>query len=148
MSRDWKYIEEYLDRLARDVEEEPITKNHRDITRKAFHRFVLPHKEQLGLALDVGCGQAVALMLFREHGIPAIGVTLGEEDARVCRERGFDVRIGDQSFLEFPDGHFDLVWSRHCLEHSPMPLMTLFEYNRVVRDAGFVYVEVPQADSI
>lgn len=148
MARNWKYIDEYLDRLGGDVYAEPTTKNHKDITHKAFHRFVLPHKEYLRSVLDVGCGQATALVLFRQHGIPAIGVTLGEEDARVCRERGFDVRIGDQSFLEFPDGDFDLIWSRHCIEHSPMPLLTLFEYNRVVRDGGFVYIEVPQADSV
>ena len=63
-------------------------------------------------------------------------------------QRGFDVSLGDQSFLDFPDRHFGLAWSRHCLEHSPMPLLTLFEYNRVLRDDGFVYVEVPQPDSI
>jgi ubiquinone/menaquinone biosynthesis C-methylase UbiE len=92
---------------------------------------------------------AKTVHLAMQIGPPsAIPPAEAEKCRRVCRERGFDVRIGDQSFLEFPDGHFDLVWSRHCLEHSPMPLMTLFEYNRVVRDAGFVYVEVPQADSI
>ena len=148
MVRDWKYIEEYLDRLAGEVYAEPITKNHRAITRKAFSRYVAPNKSQFRLALDIGCGQGVALELFRDQGIPVIGVTLGEEDARACRERGFDVRLGDQSFLDFPDAHFDLVWSRHCLEHSPMPLLTLFEYNRVLGDGGFLYVEVPQPDSV
>ena len=148
MTRNWKYIEEYLDRLAGDVYAEPISKNHKAITRKAFNRYVVSHKQHIRRALDIGCGQGVALELFRQHDIPVIGVTLGEEDARVCRERGFDVRVGDQSFLDFPDGHFDLVWSRHCLEHSTMPLLTLFEYNRVARDAGFVYVEVPQPDSV
>ncbi|MCI0457148.1 MAG: class I SAM-dependent methyltransferase [Gemmataceae bacterium] len=148
MERNWIHINEYLDRLARDVYPEPVTTNHRNITRRSFVRYVIPHKEQVRLALDVGCGQGVALALFKEHAIPAVGITLSEEDVRVCRERGYDVQVGDQSFLDFPDHHFDLVWSRHCLEHSPMPLLTLFEYNRVTREKGFVYVEVPQPDSI
>jgi SAM-dependent methyltransferase len=148
MNRNWTHIEGYLNRLARDVYPEPVTSNHKELTHKSFHRFVLPQKDNIAVALDVGCGQGPALELFKQHGIAAVGVTLSEKDAKVCRDRGYDVVIGDQSFLDFPDGHFDLVWSRHCLEHSAMPLLTLFEYNRVASEKGFVYVEVPQPESL
>jgi ubiquinone/menaquinone biosynthesis C-methylase UbiE len=50
--------------------------------------------------------------------------------------------------LEFPDESFNVVWSRHCLEHSAMPLLTLFEYNRVLKTGGNCYIEVPQPESL
>jgi hypothetical protein len=37
----------------------------------------------------------------------------------------------DFSFLDYPDNSFDLIFSRHSLEHSPMPLLTLMEWARV-----------------
>lgn len=148
MSRPWQHMERYLDHLNRQVYAEPPVLRHSQITHLAFSRFVMPIKENLKDVVDVGCGQAVALKLFKDAGMNPIGVTLGTEDAEVCRKQGYDVRIGDQSFLEFPDGSFDMVWSRHCLEHSAMPLLTLFEYNRVLREGKYAYVEVPQPDSI
>lgn len=148
MTRNWRHLEAYLDRLAGEVLSEPATPAHTAFTRKSFGRFVLPHQDRVKLALDVGCGPGTALELFRQHGIPAIGITLSEDDVQACRAKGFEVVKGDQSFLDFPERHFDLVWSRHCLEHSAMPLLTLLEYNRVLKDDGFLYVEVPQPDSI
>ena len=41
-----------------------------------------------------------------------------------------------------------MVSSRHCLEHSPIPLLTLFEYNRELKTGGNCYIEVPQPDSL
>ena len=39
----------------------------------------------------------------------------------------------DFSFLEFEDDMFDCVISRHSLEHSPMPILTLMEWHRVAK---------------
>jgi hypothetical protein len=36
----------------------------------------------------------------------------------------------------------------HVLKHSPFPLLTLFEFNRVLKKDAMMYVEVPQAESI
>src|SRR5262245_5315045 len=72
MNRNWTHIEGYLNRLARDVYPEPVTSNHKEFTHKSFHRFVLPQKDNIAVALDVGCGQGPALELFKQHGIAAI----------------------------------------------------------------------------
>ena len=61
-----------------------------------------------------------------------------------CRAgEGFDVRNMDQSFLDFADETFDLVWCRHCLEHSPMPFFTLTQLVRVLKKDALIYIEVP-----
>ncbi len=53
----------------------------------------------------------------------------------------------DQSFLDFNDEEFDLVWCRHCLEHSIFPYFTLGELFRVLKHKGYLYIEVPAPDT-
>lgn len=97
--------------------------------------------------LDVGCGQGVALKLFAAKGAEAVGVTLNQTDVDVCRALGYDVRKMDQSFLEFPEATFDVLWCRHCLEHSIFPYFTLSGFHRVLKPGGWLYVEVPAPDT-
>jgi len=100
-----------------------------------------------GRILDVGCGQGPALDLLRDRGYRAVGITINAEDLRVCRDHGHEVYAMDQSFLEFPNGEFDLVWARHCVEHSVMPFITLLGFHRVLKDGAFLYLEVPSPDT-
>ncbi|MEM8736357.1 MAG: class I SAM-dependent methyltransferase, partial [Planctomycetota bacterium] len=140
-------LESFLAKIGNDVYPEPPSPVHTDVAEKMV-RLVL---EKTGLAegskiLDVGCGQGVALKLFVDAGCDAQGIALGE-DVQACIDQGFNVCEMDQSFLDFPDEAFDLVWSRHCLEHSIMPYFTLSEMSRVLKPGGHCYVEVPTADT-
>lgn len=145
--RDYSRLDALVDRLAVDVYAEPPAPIHTQITD-----MILSQLRQDGVigpgkrVLDVGCGQGVALERFATLGAEAIGVTLGE-DVAVCRSRGLTVFSMDQSFLEFDDASFDLLWCRHVLEHSIFPLFTLTEYKRLVKPGGYVYVEVPAPDT-
>lgn len=98
--------------------------------------------------LDVGFGTGYSLEKFKEHGIKATGITLCPEELKGPQFLGHDVRLMDMNFLDFPDGSFDLVWCRHSLEHSVMPLIALMEFNRVLRPQGKLYVEVPSDNII
>lgn len=49
----------------------------------------------------------------------------------------------DFNFLVWQDETFDLVWSRHTLEHSPFPLITLMEWRRVTKATGFLALIMP-----
>ncbi|MFZ5623208.1 MAG: FkbM family methyltransferase [Gemmatimonadota bacterium] len=141
-------FEAFLDRVRHDVYPEPPSAQHSAITRQAWAKVqalaALPPGSSV---LDVGCGQGVALELFRDAGLRAVGITIGEEDLAACRALGFDVRDMDQSFLDFPDGSFRLVWCRHALEHSVAPYLTLSEFHRVLEPGGILYVEVPAPET-
>jgi SAM-dependent methyltransferase len=52
-----------------------------------------------------------------------------------------------ESTLDFPDATFDLVWCRHCLEHSIYPYFTLSQFARVLKPNSWLYVEVPAPDT-
>lgn len=143
MTRDYARLDAFLDGLAADVYPEPLGGAHLIITEQVIARLLRDGFLKPGMqVLDVGCGQGPALARFRELGIAALGIGLGD-DVRVCREAGFSVHEMDQSFLDLAAKSFDFVWARHVLEHSPFPFFTLSEYRRVLRPGGMVYVEVP-----
>jgi len=141
-------FEKHLHRLQSTVYPESISVQHSHITKTAIKAFVEPKKQEIKNVLDVGCGQGPALEEFNILGLEAIGITLDDGDLNICREKGYLVEKQDMNFLTFQDESFDLVWARHCLEHSPMPMITLLEFERVVTPGGYVYIEVPQDDSV
>jgi SAM-dependent methyltransferase len=143
----YRRLDGFLQKLRADIYPEPPNAVHSSITQQMFAEL----SKQFPLApgakvLDVGCGQGVALEVFREAGLDPLGITLGP-DAQVCREKGFAVRETDFAFLDFPDDGFDLVWCRHAIEHSVFPYFTLAELHRVLRPGGVLYLEVPAPDT-
>lgn len=129
------------------VYEEPRIPVHEQIIRCA----AIPMLEERGIVsgmrvLDVGCGTGFALADFLVKGYDAVGITLGT-DYDKCKELGLPVLKQDQNWMDLPNSSFDLVFARHVLEHSIMPLWTLAEYWRVLKPGALLYVEVPCPDS-
>jgi SAM-dependent methyltransferase len=141
-------LEHFLDRIKGETYPEFPNELHEEITVRVRDRVRSFCTLASGArVLDVGCGQGVALRHFTEMGVEATGITLNAVDVAECRRLGYNVLEMDQSFLDFPDGEFDLVWCRHCLEHSIFPYLTLSEFNRVLKPGGWLYVEVPAPDT-
>ena len=141
-------LKAFMERIKDDTYPEPLSDLHLSITERMISSLVskysLPENSKV---LDVGCGQGVAMEGFKTRGFSPVGITLNEEDLLVCRQKGYDVYEMDQSFLDFNDEEFDLVWCRHCLEHSIFPYYTLGELFRVLKHGGYLYIEVPAPDT-
>ncbi|HEX3699869.1 MAG TPA: class I SAM-dependent methyltransferase [Phenylobacterium sp.] len=143
----YRRLDAFLEGLRGDVYPEPPSELHTELTRRMFQHLARLHPFPPGAAvLDVGCGQGVALEMFKAAGLDPVGVTLGP-DVEICRAKGLDVLEMDFSFLDFEDGRFDLVWCRHALEHSVLPFFTLHEMRRVLKPGGVLYVEAPAPDT-
>ncbi len=141
-------FESFLERIKKETYPEPPSELHTIITRKMIDEFLNKHPlSENKRILDVGCGQGVALEYFESKGFSPIGITLNNEDLSVCRQKGYEVYEMDQSFLDFNDKEFDLIWCRHCLEHSIFPYLTLIEFFRVLKHKGYLYIEVPAPDT-
>lgn len=131
--RDYARIDTYLDKFLGEIYPQPQDDGHTAWAREAVAKFV----EQTGIrkgysVLDLGCGEAFLQELFEYLGYSYAGVCLGE-DYRIAKEMGRNVFHEDFTFLSYEDNSFDLLFSRHSLEHSPVPLLTLAEWHRVTK---------------
>lgn len=139
-----KRFRDFLKRIEGETYPEGITEWHSNLTGQMFNKLIeLYNPPKNSRILDIGCGQGPFLELAKSKGFNPVGITLNDEDVAVCRKKGYDVFKMDQSFLDFPDEHFDVIWARHVLEHSVFPLFTLSEYNRVLKKNGLIYIEIP-----
>lgn len=145
--RDYARFDRFLDSLVGDVYPEAPSEPHLSITRSTIEGLLRDGLIAPGMrVLDIGCGQGLALDLFRQSGLESAGITLGP-DYDVCKAKGFEVHQMDQNFMDFADASFDFLWCRHVLEHSVAPLFTLGEYRRITKPGGLIYVEVPAPDT-
>lgn len=123
MNRNFGHINRYLNILLSDIYPQPQDEGHTKMAMEVFDKWILPTK--LGKSvLDVGCGDTAFMRNpFEGVGMKYTPVSLKSTDPTILTM--------DFSFLEFDDESFDLVFARHALEHSPMPLLTLMEWYRV-----------------
>ena len=128
--RDYKHIDGYLTELEEDIYPQPPDVEHTKMAKYVIDSWV----DGLDAAdvLDVGCGEAFCQPFFEEYGLIYTGVCLGE-DYEEAKKSKRSVREDDFHFL--PDGNevYDLIFARHALEHSPMPILALMEWHRVAR---------------
>lgn len=143
MSKDFGNLEIYLNKLVGDIYEQPPDGGHTGMALECFDSWI-PRLADVKSVLDIGCGQTAFMEEhFTKLGIFYTGITLGSE-AIAAMKTGKNVLNMDMNFLDFDDNSFDLIWARHTAEHSPMPLLTLMEWNRVSK--AFLCLVVPNPD--
>jgi SAM-dependent methyltransferase len=145
----WERLRKFVQMAQGQAYAEAPSLTHTEVTETMLPQVLNRYGVAPGARiLDVGCGQGPALQWLTEHGYHPIGVTISREDLEACRSKGFEVYAMDQSFLEFPDHTFDLLWVRHCIEHSLFPFFTLSEFFRVLKPGGVLYLEVPIPETV
>lgn len=104
--------------------------------------------------LDIGCGDAGALIAFAERGAHCAGIETDDKSiARGrLRAREHDVRIaidkGSAEHVDCPDGSFDLVMLDNVFEHVRDQEQTLREAKRVLAAGGLLYLVTPKPFSL
>jgi SAM-dependent methyltransferase len=139
--RDYTYIDQYLTELEEDVYPQPPDEEHTKQAKYVIDMWVADL--DIYDVLDVGCGEAFCQPFFEEYGIYYRGVCLGE-DYDEAIELGRAVTKEDFHFLLDGQNTFDLVFARHVLEHSPMPLLALMEWHRVSRQYLILILPKPK----
>ena len=125
------------------------SKFHQVLTTEVVKTYVDPlNLPKDAKILDLGCGPGYFLDEMKKRGYTdVIGVTLSPEDVKICEDKGHTIKKYDLSFLPQKDGYYDesvdFIFLRHSLEHSPYPIFSLMEYNRVLKQGGKIYIEVP-----
>ncbi|MEZ8219812.1 Ubiquinone/menaquinone biosynthesis C-methylase UbiE [Candidatus Fervidibacteria bacterium JGI MDM2 SSWTFF-3-K9] len=102
-----------------------------------------------GLFLEIGCGTGWLCALAQEMGWQVVGLDISLNACSVARQTwGIPVLCSDSVSLPFKSNTFRLVVLRHVLEHLPSPRQALSEVYRVLRENGWVALEVPNAESL
>ncbi len=89
------------------------------------------------------------MIVARESGFgPVHGVDVDPVFVEVARRRlagldGFECRLYDGERVPYEDGFFDVVVSRHVIEHTVDPSGYLRELLRVLRSGGYLFLEYP-----
>jgi len=102
-----------------------------------------------GLFLEIGCGTGWLCALAQEVGWQVVGLDISLNACLVARQTwSIPVLCSDSLSLPFKSNAFRLVVLRHVLEHLPSPRQALSEAYRVLKDNGWVALEVPNAGSL
>lgn len=123
MNRNFGHLNIYLNRLMEDIYPQPEDSGHTAWALDVFNKWFAPNDMGKSI-LDVGCGDTAFMRpLFERIGMEYTGVALKTQNP--------NVKNMDFSFMDFEEESFDVVFSRHSLEHSPMPIISLMEWYRV-----------------
>lgn len=125
---------------------------HKQLTTQVVETYIDPlNLPKDAKIIDMGCGPGYFLdeMKSRDY-TNLIGVTLSPSDVEICEKKGHTIKKYDLSFMPQKDGYHeesvDFIFLRHALEHSPYPIFTLMEYNRILKQGAKMYIEVPAPD--
>lgn len=135
------------------IHSEQDTEYHKALTENAVKNYIDPlNLPKDAYILDVACGPGYFLDIMKERGYTNVyGINLSAEDLNTCADKGHKVKQYDMSFLPQKDGFIDesvdLIFCRQALEHSPYPLFTLMEFNRLLKQPGYMYIETPAAET-
>ena len=97
--------------------------------------------------LDVGCGRGYTLFTLQQMGADVFGTQVSASAARAAARLIGEERVfqGTLRRATYADATFDAVGLWHVLEHVTEPFSELREIARILKPAGLLYVEVPNA---
>ena len=145
-----KFYNEWL--YTAHIYDEGASPMHESLTAQMIEKYIDPlNLPKDAKILDLGCGPGYFLDGMKARGYTDLtGVTLSPGDIKICESNGHTIKKYDLSFLPQKDGYFDesvdFIFLRHALEHSPYPIFSLMEYNRILKQGGKIYIEVPAPD--
>jgi len=145
-----KFYNEWL--YTAHIYDEGDSQFHKELTTQVVTTYVDPlNLPKDAKILDLGCGPGYFLDEMKKRAYTnLIGVTLSPGDIKLCEDKGHTIKKYDLSFLPQKDGYtdesIDFIFLRHALEHSPYPIFSLMEYNRLLKHSAKIYIEVPAPD--
>lgn len=145
-----KFYNEWL--YTAHIYDEGNSQMHDNLTKQIVKQYIDPlNLPKNAKIMDLGCGPGYFLDCMKEREYTDVtGVTLSPGDIKICEDKGHTIAKYDLSFIPQKDGYYDesvdFIFLRHALEHSPYPIFSLMEYNRILKQGAQMYIEVPAPD--
>ena len=142
-------FKKFTEMVSQEIYSEPDSELHTKLINEIFPALAKrpDGPKKTDKIIDIGCGPGLVMDKLVELGYPKeniVGLTKGKSDTERAKAKGYRIVNEDMTFTSFEDNEFDFAIVRHCLEHSPMPYLTLLEFNRILKKGARVYIEMPQ----
>jgi 2-polyprenyl-3-methyl-5-hydroxy-6-metoxy-1,4-benzoquinol methylase len=146
-----KFFNEWL--YTAHMSEQELPAYNLELINKMVETYIDPlNLAKDAVILDIGCGSGYFLDAMKSRGYTNVtGITLSETETKICREKGHNIKNYDMTCIPQKDGYHDesvdFIFCRQTIEHSPYPIITLAEFNRLLKEKGRLYLETPTPDS-
>jgi len=97
--------------------------------------------------LDIGTGDGRFLEAASRHGFSVDATELSDTGIQYAATRGFTVRKGQVTEIDFNGRQYDVITIWHVLEHVPNPLEVLRCCRGLLAPRGLLVVAVPNEDT-
>lgn len=94
--------------------------------------------------LKAGCSGGFTFFLPKKKFCNTCGLELSHETVKYARTRGRTVIQGDIRNLVIKESAFDVIYTRHCLEHLDKPLDALKNIAKMLTSGGTLLAIVPK----
>ena len=101
-----------------------------------------------GKGLDIGCGNGKFIRDMNSLGWQFEGVEFNPIAVDMCRKAGLKVFHGDLHAAAFRDNSFDIVSTRHVIEHIPDPVNFINEIARILKKGGQLVIKTPNSRAL
>lgn len=100
-----------------------------------------------GKVLDIGCGTGDRLDVFRKNEFETYGVETSDSADYAREHLQLNVIKGDLFNASYSDRFFDIVTLYNVLEHTHHPEEVCREIHRILKEDGFLIIQVPNKNS-
>jgi len=121
----------------------PETANTRENLDDAAYRVMLAGIPKVEMCLELGSASGGQWHVLGEWATGLTGIDLFEPAVLNSQKEGKNIHLGFIEEMPFPDDSFDLVCSRHVMEHVADIQVALAGIKRVLRPGGFVAAATP-----
>lgn len=91
---------------------------------------------------EIGAFDGLLLSLFKKNNNNVFGYELND-DARVYAKKKYDIDL-KENFLE-SKSKYDIIILSHVIEHFREPKEILIKIKSMLKEGGFIYIEVPNS---
>ena len=91
---------------------------------------------------EIGAFDGLLLSLFKKNNNNVFGYELND-DARVYAKKKYDIDL-KENFLE-SKSKYDIIILSHVIEHFREPIEILIKIKSMLKEGGFIYIEVPNS---
>ena len=132
-------MKDFVD-ITYDEKRLPLTDYPKKLSRYLFERYKINPADRL---LDIGCGRGEFLSGFIDCGVQGYAVDQSVSARKYCPNAELRTSDIENDGIPYPDGFFDVLYSKSVIEHFHYPERLVKEMHRVLKPGGLAITLCP-----